>query len=525
MIAARPSLVILMLSALSATAEGPVRVMSYNIRYATAPDGDNAWDRRKDFLAETITRFDPDLLGTQETLAIQRDFLKQKLRGYEVCAAGRNDGRDGGEMAALYFRSARFELLDSGHFWLSTTPDTIGSKGWDAALPRIATWVKLRDRTALGAKPILFLNTHFDHRGTQARLESARLIREKLATLGTDCRLILTGDFNCAEASKPYDALFAPRNGEPALVRDTYRLHRPERSADEATFNSFDARRITGPRIDWIGASQDWEVRQAGIDRTSRDGRTPSDHFAVTAVLRPARPTPTLRVLCYNIHHGEGTDKTINLPRLAGVVRAADPDLVALQEVDDKTRRSGGVDQTAELARLTGLEARFGKAIDYDGGGYGQAILARFPLREPKVHWLPGEPDRERRIAFEARFTWQKHDLVFVTTHLHHRNANFREQQATKLNDLYRKSEYPVILAGDLNAEPMSTPIRTLEQHWLFATSDPKLLTFPAPKPVKMIDYILLRPENRFRVMAARVLDEAVASDHRPVLAEVEIRP
>jgi endonuclease/exonuclease/phosphatase family metal-dependent hydrolase len=233
----------------------------------------------------------------------------------------------------------------------------------------------------------------------------------------------------------------------------------------------------------------------------------------------------TLRVLCYNIHHGEGTDGKIDLPRLAKVITAAKPDLVALQEVDHKTRRTGGVDQTAELARLTGLAGKFGKAIDYEGGGYGQAVLSRFPIDELKVHLLPGTPDRERRIAAEARVTVGGRDLSFVTTHLHHQNAAFREQQAAELNALFGTADRPVILAGDLNADPDSKPLGILLGKWANATSGPALFTFPAGKPAKQIDYVLYRPAGRFRAVEAKVIAEAVASDHRPVLAVLELVP
>src|SRR5690242_18659922 len=118
-----------------------LRVMSYNIRYGTAPDGENHWDRRKDFLAETIRVFAPDLLGTQETLAAQRDLLAEKLPEYDHLGVGREDGRDQGEMAALFYKRDRFEKLGGGHFWLSETPDKPGSKSWDSALPRMVTWV------------------------------------------------------------------------------------------------------------------------------------------------------------------------------------------------------------------------------------------------------------------------------------------------------------------------------------------------------------------------------------------------
>lgn len=502
----------------------PLRVMSFNIRYGTAKDGENHWDQRKEFLAETIAEFEPDLLGTQETLAEQRDFLARKLNGYQVFAAGRDDGKDGGEMAAVFYRKDRFEQLDGGHFWLSETPEKPGSKGWDAALPRVATWLKLNDRTASDGKPILLINTHLDHRGAKARLESARLIREKAGELGKGCRLIITGDFNASEGSGPYTALFADVAGQPSPFVDTLRIYRPTRAKDEGTFSGFKADATNGERIDWIACSRDWEVRLAGIDRTARQGRTPSDHFPVTAVLRAVEPNqkPTLRVLSYNIHHGEGTDGKLDLRRIARVIRNADPDLVALQEVDDKTKRSGGRDQTAELARLTGLQARFGKAIEFQGGGYGQAVLSRFPIGEATVHTLPGLPEREKRIAFQVRLSTDGHDLTFVTTHLDHQLASEREQQVSKLNELFASNDRPTILAGDMNATPDSKELAVLATKWIDATASKRLHTIPVDKPTRQIDYVLFRPANRFRLVSAKVIDESTASDHRPVLVVLE---
>lgn len=263
-----------------------LRVMSFNIRYGTARDGENHWDRRKEFLVETIQAFAPDLLGTQETLGFQRDFLARQLPDFEVLGVGRNDGKEDGEMMALYFRKARFEKLDSGHFWLSETPDQFGSKSWDTSLPRMVTWVKLRDRKNPAAKPVAFFNTHFDHQGQVARLESARLLRNQVSTLGANCSVIVTGDFNAAgDSSPPYTALFEPVGEQPSPLADTYRAIQLKPQANDGTFSGFDAAKTTGPRIDWIAVSRDWRVHAAAIDRTARDGRTPSDHFPVTAVL------------------------------------------------------------------------------------------------------------------------------------------------------------------------------------------------------------------------------------------------
>ncbi len=263
-----------------------VRVMSFNIRYGTAGDGENHWDRRREFLVETVRAFDPDLLGTQETLGFQRDYLAAKLPEYDHLGVGRDDGRDRGEMMALYYKRDRFEKLDGGHFWLSETPDKIGSKSWDSALPRMVTWVKLRDRRHADAPPLVFFNTHFDHMGTTARLESARLLRRQISKLANDNPVIVTGDFNCDDGSPPYQALFSPVDDQPSPVVDSFRANNPDRKPGEGTFSGFKADAIGGARIDWIGVSRDWQIRSAAIDRTARDGRTPSDHFPITVILR-----------------------------------------------------------------------------------------------------------------------------------------------------------------------------------------------------------------------------------------------
>ncbi|MBA2115107.1 endonuclease/exonuclease/phosphatase family protein [Bremerella alba] len=260
--------------------EDAVSVMSFNIRYGTAKDGDNHWDKRKEFVAETIQEVNPDLLGTQECLGFQRDFLAEHLTGYEVHAAAREDGKEKGEMCAVFFRTDRFEKLDAGHFWLSETPSVPGSKSWDSSLPRMASWVKLKDKKSGSDRPIVFINTHFDHRGPDSRFEAAKLIRNRI-TQFADADVILTGDFNAGEGSKPYVAMFA----EESPVVDTYRTAHPEKKADEGTFSGFDVSKTGGARIDWLGASRGWNVVEAKILPIHRSGRTPSDHLPITAKL------------------------------------------------------------------------------------------------------------------------------------------------------------------------------------------------------------------------------------------------
>jgi endonuclease/exonuclease/phosphatase family metal-dependent hydrolase len=271
-----------------------IRVMSFNIRYGTAPDGDNHWERRKDFLAETIRASAPDLLGTQETLGFQRDYLAQQFPEYENLGVGRVDGGSDGEMTALFYRRDRFEKLDGGHFWLSETPSEVGSISWDSSLPRMVTWVKLRDLREADEPAIFFFNTHFDHRGVVARSESARLLRRKVEELAGDGRAIVTGDFNADEGSEPYRVLFGVIEESESPLFDSYRVVHETREKNEGTFSAFKAGDSFGPRIDWIGLSRDWKVLDANIDRTSKDGVTPSDHFPVTTIISSSASEATV---------------------------------------------------------------------------------------------------------------------------------------------------------------------------------------------------------------------------------------
>ncbi len=278
---------IVAMALVDATHAAPIRVMSFNIRYGTAADGANHWDQRHDLVVEAIRDFDPDLLGTQEVLAFQAEFLREQLPEYDFVGVGRDDGKLGGEMAAIFFRRDRFEKIDEGHFWLSETPDVPGSVSWDSSLTRMASWVRLRDLRpgdADDAREIVFVNTHFDHRGEQARLESARLIRTVALELATGSPLVITGDFNAPalpESGQPIAALLG--TGVNRLF-DTYRVVHPEPSPDEGTFGAFTGER-DGPRIDWIIVSREFAVRQAEINHMQRNGRYPSDHFPVTAVI------------------------------------------------------------------------------------------------------------------------------------------------------------------------------------------------------------------------------------------------
>lgn len=266
-------------------AGGVVRVMSFNVRNSGAKDGENRWANRRELLVGVIKAYDPDLLGLQEVLADQADYLRESLPAYGFAGTGRDDNARKGEFSPVMYRKERYELVESGQYWLSEKPDTVASKGWDAALPRIVTWARLKDR-ASGAV-LLFSNTHWDHVGDKARVESAKLMRRRTVEAGDGVPAIIAGDFNSTEDQPQYDTLVNGSAGG-AKMTDAFRAVHPQAGEEEASFHGFKGKRA-GKRIDWILASPGWKVLGAGIDRTEKAGRFPSDHFAVTAELESAR--------------------------------------------------------------------------------------------------------------------------------------------------------------------------------------------------------------------------------------------
>jgi len=230
-------------------------------------------------------------------------------------------------------------------------------------------------------------------------------------------------------------------------------------------------------------------------------------------VIKPRAPR-TLRVLTYNIHHGEGTDEVFDLERLAKVINDLSPDIVALQEVDNRTDRASGVDQAAVLGTLCQMHHAFGQAMPYSNGQYGEAILSRFPIEKTLVHPLPYATGQEPRSALQAHLDAPGiGPIIFVGTHLCHQSNETRVQQNKRLNQLLaRQNGPPVILAGDFNARPGSDPMNALlENGWVDTIA-----------PRSRIDYVLIRAADPWRVKDVVIVDEPVASDHDPVLAILE---
>uniref|UniRef100_UPI003216BEDE endonuclease/exonuclease/phosphatase family protein n=1 Tax=uncultured Draconibacterium sp. TaxID=1573823 RepID=UPI003216BEDE len=232
-----------------------------------------------------------------------------------------------------------------------------------------------------------------------------------------------------------------------------------------------------------------------------------------------------IRVLSFNILHGATTKGDFDLDKLASVIKYANPDLVALQEVDFKTNRAKKYDLVTELGWRTKMAPLFGIAMPFDGGGYGEGILTRMPILASRNVALPHSPGNEPRTALEVLVELDSGDTIcFIGTHLEHQTTSSdRIDQAKKLNKVFANSKYPTILAGDLNATPESEPILILKQHWTDSFGNSPEPTYSSDNPQKKIDYILFRPQEKWEVVENKVICDDVASDHCAVLSVLRL--
>jgi endonuclease/exonuclease/phosphatase family metal-dependent hydrolase len=233
-------------------------------------------------------------------------------------------------------------------------------------------------------------------------------------------------------------------------------------------------------------------------------------------------PSPTLRILTYNLHHGEGTDGQLDLARIARVITESQADLIGLQEVDRFATRTGKVDQAAEYQRLTGLTGWYGAAMPFQGGEYGQLLLSRWPLLEPRVLRLPGTPGREPRIVTTVLVNVPRLGQVrFANAHFDaSQDDGDRLQQAQFLLQNFPADGLPTLIVGDLNDTPESPTVqRLLQAGWQDTAGAQAAPTVPAPRPTSRIDYLLAAPAGRWETVQSEVWPESVASDHRAVVA------
>lgn len=275
---------IYLLAAVAFTACGSatsLSVMTFNMRYDNPEDGQNNWRFRRERVAGVIKAQEVDVLGTQELLSNQFNDLSGLLTGYQGVGVGRLDGVESGEYCAVFFRKDRFTLLDSGTFWLSETPEVVGSLGWDGACERIATWVVLRDRDG---RELFFIDTHLDHVGQVARDEGVSLLMKRIETLSGGRPVILTGDFN----SEPGSSVVAHVQKD-GVLHDAKAIA-AQRSGTDWSFSDFgqipEAER---PLLDYIFVSGDIEAVRYEVLPDTFDGGYVSDHAPVMAVVKIAK--------------------------------------------------------------------------------------------------------------------------------------------------------------------------------------------------------------------------------------------
>jgi len=253
----------------------PLTVMSFNIRYGTANDGENHWLKRREQLFALLREQQADVVGLQEALHGQIEEILQAVPGYAYVGVGRSDGRQAGEYAAILYRTARLQARRSDTFWFSDTPGVVKSASWGNQIERISTWAYFEDREG----PAFYVfNVHLDHQSQPSRERSVALLLARIGALDPKAPVVVTGDFNAGETNPAAVAMLA-------VFRDSFRVLHPD--ANEAgTFNGFKPGQTGGDKIDFVFVEPGIEVLDAAIVRTSRDGRYPSDHFPVTARIR-----------------------------------------------------------------------------------------------------------------------------------------------------------------------------------------------------------------------------------------------
>jgi endonuclease/exonuclease/phosphatase family metal-dependent hydrolase len=281
------SLMLLLLSSCSwKDPKGSMVVMTLNARYDNPADAPNNWQSRRPVIVKTIVDKSADIIGFQEILKNQLDDLDSLLPWYDYIGVGREDGKDKGEFSPVFFKMNRFEALEYGTLWLSETPSDTGSVGWDAALPRILTWVKFRDLHQSHDGKFLefyFLNTHFDHMGDTARLNSAFLIRDFISHKAS-FPVVLTGDFNCSASEPPYHVLTGITDGHPELT-DACGPTLTGDAMDEPTFNGF-GKSTDNQRIDFIFTNNLWDIFSYETLKVKEGNIYISDHYPVISRIK-----------------------------------------------------------------------------------------------------------------------------------------------------------------------------------------------------------------------------------------------
>ena len=254
-----------------------LRMMTYNIRFDNPADGVHAWPNRKELVASVIRFHKADIIGVQEALEYQIQDLMELLPGYDWVGVGRNED-GGGEFSAILYRSSVVAVKAAQTFWLSESPDEPGSKSWDSSLPRIATWAHFV--TSSDGRELFVLNTHFDHRGEQARLESARLLKEQVSKLANGLPVIVMGDLNATSEQPPLVLLSDTPLSDGRSLHDGFDHSIQPHHGPASTWTGF-TKIAADRRIDYIFASEDLPIHYHAILTDKLEDRYPSDHLPV----------------------------------------------------------------------------------------------------------------------------------------------------------------------------------------------------------------------------------------------------
>jgi endonuclease/exonuclease/phosphatase family metal-dependent hydrolase len=268
-------------SSLSSNAQQSINVISFNIRFDNPKDAPNDWPNRKENAASQLLFHEADLIGIQEALFHQIEDLKALMPGYASIGVGRDDGKTAGEFSNILYNKERFAVLDTQTFWLSLTPNIPGSKDWDAAITRVVTWGKLKDK--VNGKTFFHFNTHFDHVGKEARRNSAAYLLKAVDSIAGGLPAIITGDFNAHPDDEPIQVI--TNQESPLRLTDAKGLSATGHYGPTGTFNAFRNKEQSDKPIDYIFLKGSFKVLQHATLSQTWGGLFSSDHFPVFAKL------------------------------------------------------------------------------------------------------------------------------------------------------------------------------------------------------------------------------------------------
>lgn len=504
-----------------------IKVMTFNVYISGV--GDRSPENRGERVANTIRSEMPDSFGLQEANLAWVERVGNALPEYAYVGVGRDDGDKKGEFSPVFYLKDRYDVIDSGTFWFSPTPDK-PSRGWDAMCRRICSWAILQNKTS-GEKYAHF-NVHFDNIGTISRKNSADILLERIDEYAKNIRTVITGDFNCKEGTTAYEKIV---NGGFA---DTKR--NAEQTMSGATWHNFGVNSTKGSPIDFIFVTRGMaSVKSYKIITDKIDGDYPSDHFPVVSEMTLLNEPvgEQLRVMSYNIWN-ELSHKTVSerVSGVAGTICAVAPDVFGLQEAEYDWMLSlnsalGEVYGSVGAAREGEKDGQYN---EYNPVFYRRD---RFKLIDSGTFWLSDTPDVPSKIegsackrictyaVLEVRASGKR--FVAMNTHLDHVGEAARHSQMGIVLDRAEEFDLPVVLTGDMNAKPTSACCMQPAAHGFTdarATAPDTDMTATFPSSSAVIDYVFAKD---FTALKFDVVEElkgcnAKTSDHLAVYADLQ---